>query len=141
MNPAFCTLLTLLFAASCLGAPAVSVSEEKALAIVRALPEFAELKQRLGDDVDIDGPFQITPSPLRQVGLGPKAWQVDVYVIVHDDEETAHGTRWAFFRINASSGEIWVDDYDVRCDGFVLRSLESWRLERKEPNSEGRVTR
>ena len=104
------------------------------MAIIRALPEFAELKQRFGNDVDIDGPFQITPAPRHQVGLGSKAWQVDVYVIVHDDEETAHGTRWAFFRVNASSGDVWVDDFDFRCGDFVLSSLESWRLERKKPN-------
>jgi hypothetical protein len=133
-------LSILLFAASCFGATATSVSEEKALAIIRALPEFADLKQRLGDDVHIDGPLQITPAPVHQVCLGSKAWQVDVYITVHDNEETDHGTRWAFFRVSALSGDVWVDDFDFHSGSFVLRSLEGWRLERKKPNQPSQPT-
>lgn len=68
-------LSALLFVAPCFGAQAARVSEEKALEIVRALPEFAGLKQRLGNDVGIDGPDLFTPAPLYQVGLGSKAWR------------------------------------------------------------------
>ncbi len=110
------------------------ISEKKALALVQSLPEFVALKNRLKENVNVDGPLSMTPPPLYQVSLGTEAWQIDVYTIVHDDAETAHANRWAFFRVNATHGDIWVEDFDYDSGRFTLRSLEDWRLERKRRN-------
>lgn len=129
----FC-FLAAFWSASVLADTAPSVSETKAEAIIRSLPEFIELAGQYKEDVDIDGPFLYTPLPAERAALGESAWHIDVFIIVHDDKDMAHGSRWAFFRVNASSGEVWVDDFDFESGEFVLRSLDEWRKHRKPPN-------
>lgn len=128
----FIVLLGLAVPVVAFAVPIPVISEAKALALIQALPEFSELRQRLKDDVSIDGPSAFTPDPLTRVGLGSTAWQIDVYTIVHDDAETAHGVPWAFFRVNGTSGDIWVSYFDFDRGDFALRSLQEWRRQREK---------
>ena len=98
--------------------------------MIRGLPEFIALTQVIkipAGDITIDGPIPLTPGKEEQRQLGKNAWQVDVYIEEHVDPDTSRGRRWAFFRINAVNGEIFVDDFDFERGSFILKSLQEWR--------------
>jgi hypothetical protein len=107
-----------------------ALSEEQAVAIVTSLPEFVKLKTEYATKPDlgpdIDGPFLERgggdPSTHGKIPLS--IWRIDVYL----SNET-NGYPWAFFRIDANTGAVFVRalDYDSKQFDWVYLSLADWR--------------
>jgi hypothetical protein len=113
--------------------PVVPVSEERANAIVRALPEFVKLREEYAarpEDLVVEGARFESAATEVSAKIGEKVWCIDVYIIVHDGPDAAHGWPWAFFVVNAYSGAVFIAEPNLimsSADSLVYLSLSEWR--------------
>jgi hypothetical protein len=114
----------------------VQISEKKAEAIIRALPEFAELAasyRQKPDDLVVDGPILESADPSAAAKIGKQVWRYDVYLIADAGSQAAHGYPWAFFIINADSGAVFIREpypSSPSPSAFIYLSLSEWRKKR-----------
>lgn len=112
------------------------VSTGRALALIFALPEFIKLQQDFAarpDDLAIDGPSLASTPPALSAKAGKKVWRIGVYTMVHDGPDSAHGNRWEFFAVDASSGTIFIAQPDLTTPAlsWTYLSLDEWRKQKR----------
>ena len=123
-------LLLGLVGVSSLGRASTAVSEEAAASAVFGLPEFVALQKqyaRRPQDLIVDYEGLSHCSSAKTSGL---VWTLGIYLTAADAD---HGWPWAFFAVDARTGEILVREPDwsrKEPDAFVYLSLAEWRHRR-----------
>lgn len=118
------------------GATTHRISPKKATAEITSLPEVVTLFARHKlhpDDVDVDSAHRERgDDPEAPDDVGPAPWHVDIYLMVRDGPDMAHGVPWTCFLVNAKTGKIYIRELDLNLTTlttthYTYQTLANWR--------------